>query len=45
MLNLGEEARPAPGEVIEALSGADLLDGVGPAAPDMVPAHGIAVVR
>ncbi|MGP5077675.1 alpha-amylase family glycosyl hydrolase [Brachybacterium alimentarium] len=45
VLNLGEEARPAPGEVIEALSGADLLDGVGPAARDVVPAHGIAVVR
>ena len=35
----------APGEVVESVSGADMLDGVGPAASDMVPAHGIAVVR
>ena len=45
MLNLGDEARPAPGEVLEAVSGADMLDGVGPAAPGMVPAHGVAVMR
>ena len=45
VLNLGDEALPAPGEVIEAVSGADMLDAVGPAAAGMVPAHGIAVVR
>ncbi|MGO1686132.1 MAG: alpha-amylase family glycosyl hydrolase, partial [Brachybacterium sp.] len=45
VLNLGDEARPAPGEVLEAVSGADMLDGVGPAAPGMVPAHGVAVMR
>ena len=45
VLNLGDEPRPAPGEVLEAVSGADMLDGVGPAAPGQVPAHGIAVVR
>ena len=45
VLNLGDEARPAPGEVLEAVSGADMLDAVGPAADGTVPAHGIAVVR
>ena len=45
VLNLADEARPAPGEVLESVSGADMLDGVGPAAAGMVPAHGIAVVR
>ena len=45
VLNLGDEERPAPGEVLEAVSGADMLDGVGPAAPGAVPAHGAAVVR
>ncbi|MGP9581498.1 alpha-amylase family glycosyl hydrolase [Brachybacterium sp. AOP35-5H-19] len=45
VLNLGDEDRPAPGEVLEVVSGADMLDGVGPAAPGVVPAHGIAVVR
>lgn len=45
VLNLGDEARPAPGEVLEAVSGADMLDGVGPAEPGDVPAHGAAVVR
>ncbi|MDN5821684.1 MAG: DUF3459 domain-containing protein, partial [Brachybacterium sp.] len=45
VLNLGDEARPAPGEVLETVSGADMLDGVGPAGPGEVPAHGIAVVR
>ncbi|MGP9537369.1 alpha-amylase family glycosyl hydrolase [Brachybacterium sp. AOP43-C2-M15] len=45
VLNLGDEDRPAPGEVLEAVSGADMLDGVGPAAGGTVPAHGIAVVR
>ncbi|MBB5832802.1 alpha-amylase family glycosyl hydrolase [Brachybacterium aquaticum] len=45
VLNLGDEARPAPGEILEVVSGADMLDGVGPAAPGEVPAHGIAVVR
>lgn len=44
-VNLGEEARPAPGEVLEQVSGADMLDGVGPAAPGTVPAHGVAVTR
>ena len=45
VLNLGDEARPAPGEVLEAVSGADMLDAVGPAPDGTVPAHGIAVVR
>ncbi|WP_193105157.1 alpha-amylase family glycosyl hydrolase [Brachybacterium sp. FME24] len=45
VLNLGEDDRPAPGEVLEAVSGADMLDGVGPPASGVVPAHGIAVVR
>ncbi|MGO2047861.1 MAG: DUF3459 domain-containing protein, partial [Brachybacterium tyrofermentans] len=45
VLNLGDEDRPAPGEVVESVSGADMLDAVGPAAPGVVPAHGIAVVR
>src|SRR5699024_4644154 len=45
VLNLGDEPRPAPGEVLAAVSGADMLDGVAPAAPGQVPAHGIAVVR
>jgi glycosidase len=45
VLNLGEEALPAPGEVLEAVSGADMLDAVGPAPEGTVPAHGIAVVR
>ncbi|MGO2038268.1 MAG: alpha-amylase family glycosyl hydrolase, partial [Brevibacterium sp.] len=45
VLNLGDEDRPAPGELVESVSGADMLDGVGPAAPGVVPAHGIAVVR
>ncbi|MGO3479375.1 MAG: alpha-amylase family glycosyl hydrolase [Brachybacterium tyrofermentans] len=45
VLNLGDEDRPAPGEVVESVSGADMLDGVGPAASGVVPAHGIAVVR
>jgi glycosidase len=45
VLNLGDEDRPAPGEVLEAVSGADMLDAVGPATPGTVPAHGIAVVR
>ena len=44
-LNLGEEDRPAPGEILEAVSGADMLDAVGPPAPGVVPAHGIAVCR
>ena len=45
VLNLGEEDAPAPGEVLEAVSGADMLDAVGPAAEGTVPAHGLAVVR
>lgn len=45
VLNLGEEGRPAPGEVLETVSGADMLDGVGPDAPGEVPPHGIVVVR
>ncbi|WP_422116266.1 alpha-amylase family glycosyl hydrolase [Brachybacterium sp. UNK5269] len=45
VLNLGDEDRPAPGEVLDAVSGAAMIDGVGGAAPGMVPAHGIAVVR
>ena len=45
VLNLGDEALPAPGAVLEAVSGADMLDAVGPAAEGTVPAHGIAVVR
>lgn len=45
VLNLGDEERPAPGEVIEVVSGASMLDVVAPAAPGMVPAHGVAVVR
>ncbi|APX33718.1 glycosidase [Brachybacterium sp. P6-10-X1] len=45
VLNLGEEDRPAPGQVLETVSGADMLDGVGRAADGMVPAHGIAVGR
>ncbi|GAA1488732.1 alpha-amylase family glycosyl hydrolase [Brachybacterium sacelli] len=45
VLNLGEEDRPAPGEVLEAVSGADMLDAAGPAAAGAVPAHGVAVVR
>ena len=45
VLNLGDEARPAPGEVLEAVSGADMIDGVGAAEPGTVPAHGAAVVR
>jgi glycosidase len=45
VLNLGEEDRPAPGDVLEQVSGADMLDGVGPAQEGTVPAHGIAVVR
>ncbi|GAB2538307.1 alpha-amylase family glycosyl hydrolase [Brachybacterium huguangmaarense] len=44
-INLGDEDRPAPGEVLEAVRGADMLDGVGPAGPGVVPAHGVAVVR
>ncbi|MEE1619684.1 alpha-amylase family glycosyl hydrolase [Brachybacterium sp. J153] len=45
VLNLGDEERPAPGSVLEAVSGADMLDGVGPAPDGTVPAHGAAVVR
>lgn len=45
VLNLGDEARPAPGEVLDAVSGADMLDGVGPSEEGLVPAHGIAVLR
>ncbi|MGO1505771.1 MULTISPECIES: alpha-amylase family glycosyl hydrolase [Brachybacterium] len=45
VLNLGDEARPAPGEVLEAVSGADMLDGVGLSESGLVPAHGIAVLR
>ena len=45
VLNLGDEALPSPGAVLEAVSGADMLDAVGPAAEGTVPAHGIAVVR
>ncbi|HJC70807.1 MAG TPA: glycosidase, partial [Candidatus Brachybacterium intestinipullorum] len=45
VLNLGDEALPAPGAVLEAVSGADMLDAVGPAPDGTVPAHGIAVVR
>lgn len=44
-LNLTDDPRPAPSEVLDAVSGADMLDGTGPAGPGMVPAHGAAVVR
>lgn len=44
-LNLGDEDRSVPGEAVETVSGADMLDGVGPAAPGVVPAHGVAVLR
>lgn len=44
-INLADAPQEAGGEVIESLSGADMLDGVGPAAPGMIPAHGAAVLR
>jgi cyclomaltodextrinase len=44
-VNLDDAPVPAPsGTVIEQVCGADVLDAVGPAAPDVVPAHGVAVV-
>ena len=42
---LDELSQLEPEEVLEAVSGADMLDAVGPAAEGTVPAHGIAVVR
>ncbi|MFC7376176.1 MULTISPECIES: alpha-amylase family glycosyl hydrolase [unclassified Brachybacterium] len=45
VVNLGDADRPVQGEVLEVVSGADMLDAVGPPAPGVVPAHGIAVVR
>ena len=45
VLNLADEDAPAPGEILEAVSGADMLDAVGAPAPGTVPAHGVAVVR
>jgi cyclomaltodextrinase len=46
-LNLGEEplALPGDGEVLTLVSGADMLDAVGPPTPGAVPPHGAAVVR
>ncbi|MDO5663152.1 MAG: alpha-amylase family glycosyl hydrolase, partial [Brachybacterium sp.] len=44
VLNLDDEAHPAPGEVLDAVAGADMIDGVGPAEPGTIPAHGIAVI-
>jgi cyclomaltodextrinase len=46
-LNVGEDPIPLParGEVIEVVSGADMLDGVGPADDAAVPAHGAAILR
>lgn len=45
VLNLGEEPRPAPGEILEVVDGAAMLDGVPAAGPGLVPAHGAALVR
>lgn len=45
VLNLGDEDAPAPGEVVEALRGAAMIDGVEGASAGVVPAHGAAVVR
>jgi cyclomaltodextrinase len=45
-VNLEDAPVPVPaGALIEQVSGADVLDGVGPAGPDVVPAHGVAVLR
>jgi len=44
-LNLSDEDRPAPGEVLETVRGADMIDGVGGGDSEVVPAHGAAVVR
>ncbi|MCG7308922.1 alpha-amylase family glycosyl hydrolase [Brachybacterium sp. ACRRE] len=46
-LNLGDDPLDLPndGEVLAQVSGADMLDAVGPAAPDTVPPHGAAVAR
>ncbi|UEJ81194.1 glycosidase [Brachybacterium halotolerans subsp. kimchii] len=46
-LNLGDEPLDLPNdaEVLTQVSGADMLDAVGPAAPGTVPAHGAAAVR
>ena len=45
VLNLADEDAPTPGEILEAVSGADMLDAVGAPSPGTVPAHGVAVVR
>ncbi|UYG17493.1 alpha-amylase family glycosyl hydrolase [Brachybacterium huguangmaarense] len=45
VLNLSDEDRGAPGEVLEAVRGANMIDGVGGAGDGTVPAHGVAVVR
>lgn len=45
VLNLGDAPRPAPGELLEAVDGAAMLDGVPAAGPGLVPAHGAALVR
>ena len=44
-VNLAAEDRPVRGEIVEAVSGADMLDAIGPPAPGVVPAHGVAVLR
>lgn len=44
-LNLGDEDAPAPGEVVEALRGSEIIDGVGIRPAGVVPAHGVAVAR
>lgn len=45
VLNLGDEPRPAPGEILEAVDGAAMIDGVPSAGSGLVPAHGAAVLR
>src|SRR5699024_9011028 len=44
-VNLSAEDRPVGAEILAAVSGADMLDAVGPPAPGVVPAHGLAVLR
>lgn len=44
-INLGEEDVATDREVLEAVSGADMVDGTQRVRPGTVPAHGIAVLR
>ena len=45
LLNLSDQDLPAPGEVLEAVSGAAMLDAAPAPGPGVIPAHGAAVVR